>query len=59
MVDLVVASPGCVLCVKRFYDFLKESLIRCPNSSDLSTTEVTAKAANAAVIGANKRSPLK
>lgn len=45
--------------VASFYDFLKESLIKCSNSSDLSKIEVTANAANAAVIGANKRSPLK
>ena len=42
-----------------FYDFLKESLIRWLNSSDLSKIDVKANAANAAVIGANKRSPLK
>ena len=45
--------------VASFYDFLKESLTRCPNSSDLSNIDVPANATNAAVIGANKRIALK
>gem|GEM_PF-6615766 len=43
----------------RAYDFLKESLTICLNSSDLSKIDVTANAANEAAIGANNRSPLK